>query len=114
MRYLLLIANAPDAPRPASAEAAAGELQRWIDYTAALERAGILVAGEALVDPSEARTVTPATGAATDGPFAEAKETIGGFYLIDVASRDEAEAWALKMPASGQVEVRQVMVFDGP
>jgi hypothetical protein len=50
----------------------------------------------------------------TDGPFAETKEALGGFYLIDVESEAEALEWAAKLPSSrlGTIEVRPVMVFD--
>ena len=50
----------------------------------------------------------------TDGPFAETKEQLGGYYVVDVDSIDEAIKWAAKIPSaqSGSIEVRPVMVFD--
>ena len=50
----------------------------------------------------------------TDGPFAETKEQLGGYYLIDVANLDEALDWAAKIPSSatGSIEVRPLMVFE--
>ncbi len=48
----------------------------------------------------------------SDGPFAESKEIMGGFYLIDVADRDSAVVWAKKMPGDGHIEVTECAVFD--
>jgi hypothetical protein len=50
----------------------------------------------------------------TDGPFAETKEQLGGFYIIDVPSKDDAIEWAAKIPSApyGSVEVREIMTFD--
>ena len=51
----------------------------------------------------------------TDGPFAETKEQLGGFYIIDVPSKDAALEWAAKIPSApyGPVEVREIMTFEG-
>lgn len=107
MKYLLMINSDPTAE-----SADPGELKRWFDYTEDLGQAGVLVAGEALVGPEHAVTLNQSDGVVSDGPFAESKEIMGGFYLIDVADRDTAVEWAQKMPGAGHVEVRECAVFD--
>jgi hypothetical protein len=80
-------------------------------------RAGVIVAGEGLEPTSSATTVRVRDGERmlTDGPFAETKEQLGGFYLLECDSLDEAIEWASKIPgaASGSVEVRPVMNYEG-
>ena len=82
-----------------------------LGFTAELKAAGVLMASSSLATAS-----TPAAaarrarrGALTDGPFAETKEMIGGFFLLDCASREEALAWAERCPAAAwaTVEVRE-------
>lgn len=82
--------------------------------------AGVVAGGEALEPTSTATTVHVAGGAKggevvmTDGPYAEAKEVLGGFYLLECADLDEALKWAGQIPGAwhGKVEVRPVIVFD--
>jgi hypothetical protein len=99
-----------------SEEEQAAELGRWFAYTDDLKKSGVYVAGEALERTGTASTVQIRDGErlVTDGPFAETKEQLGGFYIIDVDSQDEAVEWAAKIPSApyGPVEVRQIMVFD--
>jgi hypothetical protein len=89
-------------------------------FIEALQSSGELVTTQALVDPSQAAVVTVRNGqpAVTDGPFLEAKEYLGGFYLIDCEDKDRAVALALQVPdaaiAGLGVEVRQVMFAAGP
>jgi hypothetical protein len=94
------------------------QLGRWWTYTEELQNAGVHVAGEALQPTMTAKTVEVRDGdrLVTDGPFAETKEQLGGFYIVDVPSEQEALDWAAKMPSHpfGRVEVRPVMVFDQP
>ena len=75
--------------------------------------AGVLVAGEGLGDPALATQVSVRDGKTitSDGPYAEVKEHLAGFYLIDVADHDEAVAWAAKAPdaAYTRVEVRPIL-----
>ena len=75
-------------------------------------RAGVLVAAEGLDDPSQGVVVDFGAEApvVTDGPYGETKELFGGFYLIDVASKEEAVEWAKRLPAfpGSKVEVRRV------
>ena len=82
--------------------------------------AGVLAGGEALEDTNTATTVHVEGGkggrlVTTDGPFAETKEVLGGFYLLQCADLDEAIAWAGKIPGAwrGKVEVRPVIDFSG-
>ncbi len=78
--------------------------------------AGVFSAGDALHPVSTASSVSVRDGKATitDGPFAETKEQLGGYYLLDCKDLDEAMSWAAKIPTAkyGQIEVRPVMVFD--
>ena len=113
MRYLLLLTSDPESgPAPGSAEEAA-EMPQWFAYTAALEEAGVLLGGEALHPVETATTVQVRDGRTitTDGPFAETKEVIGGYYVIDVPDLDAAIEWAAKVPnvVYGSVEVRPVL-----
>jgi hypothetical protein len=114
MQYLLLIYGDPtEAPAEAQSQEAMG---RWFQYTQDLEASGALRGGNALEFPETATTVRIRGGETllTDGPFAETKEILGGYYLIDVADLDAALGWAAKMPniEYGSVEVRPVVVFD--
>jgi hypothetical protein len=81
-------------------------------YNEALKDAGVLITLDGLHPPSTGARVSFATGApvVTDGPFAESKEVLGGYWMIDVASRAEAITWAKKCPASANevIEIRQV------
>jgi hypothetical protein len=122
MQYLLLIYGDEAAGNErfeAMSEDERNEmLGRWWQYTKELQDTGVHVAGEALHPTMTAKTVRVQDGnpVVTDGPFAETKEQLGGFYLIDVPSEQEALEWAAKMPSHpyGSVEVRQVMVFEEP
>lgn len=113
MKYMLLLAYAPEAAPAEGSPEAAAEYQAWMDYTDAMAAAGVLVSGEALHGNESATTVTVRGGdrITTDGPYAEAKEVLGGFYVIDVADLDAAVDWAAKAPhiGYGAVELRPVM-----
>lgn len=94
--------------------------QVMVDYTEFGNNAGsVILGGEALHGSSSATTVHVEGGKGgkavfTDGPFAETKEVLGGFYLLDAADLDEALKWAQQIPGAwhGKVEVRPVMEFD--
>jgi hypothetical protein len=81
-----------------------------------LIRAGVLIAAEGLDDPGTGVVVEfgGETPVVTDGPYGETKELFGGFYLIDVASKEEAVQWATRMPAfpGSKCEVRRVPSID--
>ena len=85
-------------------------------YNEALKEAGVLRALDGLHPPSMGARVSFDGGKpkVTDGPFAAAKEVLGGYWMIDVKSRDEAIEWAKRCPASPNevIEVRQVQEFD--
>lgn len=113
MKYMLLLYSAEDAgPTPGSPEAAA-EMKEWFAYSEALASAGAMVSGEPLQGADTATTVRVRDGerVTTDGPFAETKEVLGGFYLIDVDDLDAALEWAAQVPLApyGSVEVRPLM-----
>jgi hypothetical protein len=81
-------------------------------YNEALKEAGVLITLDGLHPPSMGARVTFVGGkpVVTDGPFAESKDVLGGYWMIDVASRDEAIAWAKRCPAGPNeiIEIRQV------
>ena len=85
---------------------------KWFTYTEELAKAGALIAGDPLQGIDVATTVRLRDGKrlVTDGPFAETKEHLLGYYIIDVANLDAALEWAAKIPSStfGSVEVRPV------
>jgi len=117
MKYMLaIISEEMDWGEITPEEARAG-MALWDDYTAELRAAGAYVAGEGLQPSSTATTVRFAAGGeriTVDGPFAETKEQLGGFYLIDAADLDAALEWARKLPAreGSSVEVRPVLDYD--
>ena len=116
MQYALLIYdNESAAPEPGSPEA--DEIfQRYMSFTQDITTEGVNKGGEALYPIDSATTVRIRNGElqVTDGPFAETKEQLGGFYILDCKDLDEALAWAAKIPTAhhGSVEVRPIMVFD--
>lgn len=112
MQYLLLLYAdesgwAKMSPKEQEQGAAA-----YYAYTQALKDAGVHVGSNRLRGVSDATTVTTQDGKARvlDGPFADSKEQLGGYYLIDVPDLDSAIAWANRCPGSGHgtIEVRPV------
>ncbi len=85
----------------------------WIAYSQALAASGVMVGGNGLQPPVTATTLRLRDGKrhVQDGPFADAKEQLGGYFIIDVADLDTALDWAARSPAAayGSVEVRPVM-----
>lgn len=85
---------------------------KMMEYNKALQKAGVLLALDGLLPPSTGARISYADGKATvsDGPFAEAKEVIGGYWIIQVRSREEAIEWAKRAPMSNNemIEVRQI------
>src|ERR1700742_3701096 len=112
MRFMMLMipkgyeAAAPGTMLPADAVAA------MMKYNEALKDAGGLITLDGMHPPSMGARVSFAGGkpVVTDGPFAESKEVLGGYWMIDVKSREEAIAWAKRCPASTNetIEIRQV------
>ena len=106
MQYMLLIYTPVDEARPGSRPG-----RRLVSYTQQLQESGAMVAGDGLQGLETATTVRVRDGETlvTDGPFAETKELLAGYYLIDVPDLDAALGWAAKMPerrATASVEVR--------
>jgi hypothetical protein len=100
-----------------SKEDAAADMARWDDYTKQLVAAGAMVSGEGLKPSATSKIVRVGDGerTVTDGPFVETKEQLGGFYVIDCASFEEALDWAAKVPSAelGPTEVRPVIDYEG-
>ena len=116
MQYMLLIYDNekmwPSMPEK-ERNALMGE---YFAFTEEVKKSGKLVAGDALQATNTATTVRVRNGKAltTDGPFAETKEQLGGYYLVEAKDLDEAMALAAKIPSArfGSIEVRPVMKFD--
>ncbi len=114
MKYALLIYNDPTVE--ASPEDMAKIMEEYYHFTNSINERGINLGGEALdgVDTATTVRVRNDETLTTDGPFAETKEVLGGFYLIEVADLDAAIAVAAELPGSwhGSVEVRPVWDFE--
>jgi hypothetical protein len=86
---------------------------KMMEYNKSLQTAGVLLALDGLFPPSTASRISFLDGKSTvtDGPFTEAKETIGGYWIIQVRSREEAIEWARRAPMSNneKIEVRRIM-----
>jgi hypothetical protein len=112
MRFMMIVmpkgyeSAAPDAVPSAEA------VGRMMEYNKSLQQAGVLLALDGLLPPSAGARISFSNGKATvtDGPFAEAKEVIGGYWIIQVRSREEAIEWARRAPMSNNeiIEVRQI------
>ena len=112
MQYMLMIYS-NEADNLAASEADKGAmLAAYGAYTEALKQAGVLVAGDRLRPTNASTTVRVASGKTQvlNGPYAETKEQLGGYYLIDVADLDVAISWAARCPAAsyGTMEVRPI------
>jgi hypothetical protein len=117
MQYLLLIYD--DETKWASmSEAESGKFfGEYMQFTADVKASGKYVAGDALQPTSTATTVRVRDGktVTTDGPFAETREQLGGYYLVNAENLDDAIAIAAKIPSAkiGSIEVRPIQVFGG-
>lgn len=112
MKYILLIAGNETARQSAPKEAMEQMHGAYVAYTQAMIKAGVHVAGEPLQATSTATTIRLRNGKTEvlDGPYAETKEQLGGFYIIDVANLDAALSWATRCPGAqhGAIEVRPI------
>jgi hypothetical protein len=116
MRFMLLMlpggyeAAVPGTMPPVEA------VEKMMRFNEELKEAGVLVTLDGLHPPSMGARVSFKNGTpvVTDGPFTESKEVIGGYWMIDVKSREEAIAWATRCPASGNevIEIRQVQEME--
>ncbi len=112
MQYLLLIYS-DEAAMAAASEAQKGQMTAaYGAYTEAMAKAGVLVAGNRLRPASTATTVRSPGGntQVLDGPYAETKEQLGGYYIIEAPDLDAALSWAEKCPGAtgGAIEVRPI------
>jgi hypothetical protein len=112
MRFMMLmIPKGYETAAPGTVPDAAA-VAAMMKYNESLQKAGVLLALDGLHPPSTGARVTFPGGkpTVTDGPFAEAKEVLGGYWMIQVKSREEAIEWASRCPASENeiIEVRQV------
>lgn len=116
MKYLLIFAADEAAFAEPGSAAAEEEMQRFVTLTEELEAAGALLGGEELKSVTTATTVRIRAGETlvTDGPFADTKEAIGGYFVIEVETLDEAIAWARKVPVAeyGAIEIRPVQEWE--
>ena len=116
MKYALLIYYDESNQAEPGSEEQAKTFNEYMQFTAEINERAINLGGGALHDTDAATTVRVRNGEtlATDGPFAETKEALGGFYIIDVPDLDEAIAVAAKLPGSwyGSVEVRPVYQWE--
>ena len=116
MKYAFTIYNDDARRQEATPEQRQQMSQAYMELSQEMEQKGVLVAGEGLHPTSTATTVRVRDGQrdVTDGPFAETKEQLGGFFVLDVKDLDEAIEWAARIPGAqiGSVEIRPVLVFD--
>ena len=111
MRYLFLIRGDSDAEAALSPDERRAIVEEHFAYGTMLRERGVHALGEAL--SGEAATVRPGeTPLVTDGPFAETKEGVGGFYVVDCATRDEAIELASRVPRSPGVTVEVLTIAD--
>lgn len=110
MRFMMMViyeSAAPDAVPPA----------KMVEYNKALQKAGVLLALDSLFPPSTGARISYGGGkpTVTDGPFAETKEVIGGYWIIQARSREEAIEWARRAPMCNNdvIEVRQIHEMPG-
>ena len=116
MKYLLALISEEGGMEDASPEEMKAVMDRWSAYGQEAVEKGAFIAGEGLQPSETASTVKIEEGkepAVTDGPFAESKEQLGGFYLLECKDLDEALEYAKKIPLqAGWVEVRPVMDYS--
>jgi hypothetical protein len=112
MRFMMLMIPLGYETAPPDVQLDPERVKSMMKFNQDLKDAGVLIALDGLHPPSMGARVSFKTGKplVTDGPFAESKEVLGGYWMINVASREEAIAWAKKCPASENeiIEIRQV------
>jgi hypothetical protein len=115
MQYLLLIYGNESAMLSAPKEASNQMNAAYMAYTEAMKKAGVLVGSNRLRPTSEATTVRAPGGkqSVLNGPFAETKEQLGGYYLIEAPDLDAALSWAARCPGAqhGAIEVRPIWMM---
>jgi hypothetical protein len=116
MKYLMTMIVEEGGMEDTSPEEMKASMDRWQAFNVDAVAAGVLIAGEPLEESSAATTIKVGDGdrVTTDGPFAESKEQLGGFYLLECSDLDEALEWASKIPLpAGSIEVRPVRDLSG-
>ena len=112
MRFMMLMIPLGYETAPPDVKLDPERMRAMMEYNEVLKEAGVLVTLDGLLPPSMGARVSFASGKplVTDGPFTEAKEVLGGYWMIDVTCREEAIAWAKRCPASANeiIEIRQV------
>lgn len=112
MKYMLMIYGDEAGQAAAPAAATQEMMAAYGAYSQALVQAGVMLGGERLKPSSTATRVSTAAGKTQvlDGPYAESKEQLGGYYMIEVKDLDQALTWAARCPGSqhGTVEVRPI------
>lgn len=116
MQYLLLIYGNEALENDMSPEQKGAFFAEYGEYTRAIRASGHFKAGDALQPVSKATTVRVRDGKTltTDGPFAETREQLGGYYLVEAADLDEAIKLAARIPSSkhGSIEVRPILAYN--
>ena len=112
MRFMMLMIPSGYETAPPDVKLDPERIAAMMKYNQAQKDAGVLITLDGLHPPSMGARVSFAGGkpVVTDGPFTEAKEVLGGYWMIDVKSREEAIGWAKRCPATGNeiIEIRQV------
>jgi len=115
MRYLALIYSEEVDPSTVSPEQMGEVMEAYNQFTKDARESGVMLGGEALQPTSTATSVRVKDGqtVTTDGPFAETREALGGYYLFKCKDLDEAIEWAARIPGArdGTIEVRPIMEF---
>ncbi len=113
MKYMLLIYSDPNVDTGLSEAEQQAEMGEWFAFTQRIVESGEMVSGEPLQGVETASTVSISGGktVVTDGPFAETKEVLGGYYLVDVDGLERAQELAGELPTArhGRIEVRPLM-----
>jgi hypothetical protein len=115
MKYMPVLIGEEGGWEDATPEQMKEEMDQWSEFGQKLVDAGAFIAGEGLQESATATTLRideAGERVVTDGPFAETKEQVGGFYLLECKDLDEALGWAKQVPVSGgSIEVRPVMDY---
>lgn len=116
MRYLLMIYSSEEEDAAMTAAEREADMAAYYAYTSEVQEKGLMLGGEALHPTNTATTVRVREGKTmtTDGPFAETKEQLGGYYILECENLDQAIEYAAKIPAAvhGSIEIRPIWEFN--
>ena len=118
MRFIITARPGPDSPEPPDPNGPFDEalFSAYMKFNEEMHKAGVLVAAEGLKPEGNVARVTAKEGkrSVVDGPFTESKELVGGFYIIDVDTQEEAIEWALRCPTGlGFDDVLEIRALTG-